>query len=1405
MNKREKRPSATQVRTVLNDGRIIGIDDSVWCYRKIDMETFADARTYDDKLAAAQPLYQAMNEMSKLVHGGMPRRSVAKSNYRQIHILGVNVPAVFTPDPDQPLHVKHSRMYPNIITTKRVLLFGVRLNDSVGKNSGGLRETIKAVTDVLVSGTVSLADYESDFYAISEILTRCGLSTPTPDDLRLANGWWNYGSAADVPYLPHPECLNFFTNSHTAQIVERVGVNNRENWPDDMPGHHAITFTSASDFEFNYDSATSNAAMWASQLYDNDATVISIRGSIEPRKITQAEVRKRRRAYLADIEERAKNNKMSRAEQEERFEELKQIEAVYADEGAPPTLIESSIIVGFNGEIEDVKRITADSSIVLNVMQNRQDSAWVETMMASAVRANPNIHDIPSHVIALSGLQSLSSVGDDTGAILGFTERDRQPAYLDPFAASDEDTLPIMLVAGATGSGKALSIYQLIMTPTGVARMGDLRVGDEVICRDGTVTEVTYLSPIIEKPDLYAITLSDGQVIKADFDHQWVVSSHKNRNTFKDAPRKQALENYRIAHEDVATLRAFADAYDGEPYVTLDSLFGLVKQAGCQVQRWNTTESLYSALHMMDAPYETRPVRVHTTATERTVTKTDPSVVFDLHAGLRVCIDMWENMDVRNAARWGELAKKRARAARAVLEQNPESYQITSSHLIDLITAQGVTLPKSSWRSRILKEVKDRGVETTWGKVQVVQGTRQAHTRTRDKSFYPVAHTIGLLAERVRQQYDKEPKNAYDERRMTTGEILAESEGKTQKFAIHVAEPLQLPEVDLPVGPYTFGAWLGDGFSGKPAICSMDRQIIDEISKDGYNPISKYQPNQQNPDFFKYAFGATLRRGLGKHGFIAHKTKGELSYEPKHIPMIYQRASYEQRLAVVQGLMDTDGTISTTGNCELSLSSERLATDALSLIRSLGIKASMSASPAGYKDDAGEYVPCNDRYRITFTTTQQVFRLDRKRECLPETIRDSAEWLYIESIEPIEPEPARCITVAHPDATYLCGDFVPTSNTMVALHLADQFVDLGCPVIFIDPKMGSDHSRAVMGTGKGHVSSLDNLTKADGIFDPIRFSRDATVGVNLALTMLIQIEVWGSMTREYETELMTALAYGVNQGGECIGQALAIARDAGRVSPEICNPVFELIQASSTFRACVGMEPQGQGLSVSDGINLIKVGNYSLDLPAPGHPPKSQNQRINVALVHMMVFGSAMALTNRRGVIFLDEAWVFMESGNEEIVKLGRLARSQRVFPILLTQRISDASNKGLEDFISRVLIGAIESQVQAREACRMAKLDPTPERIERITAPALIGQKGAKVPNFNSMKALRVKATRETLRGSVYIYSDLAKRAVPVEIKIPPEFLAIASTNAIDINIQRAKEGLPPLEGTSDAESDES
>jgi intein/homing endonuclease len=1378
----------TMVKKRFRDGRVVGIDNSVWLYKTVPLSPVTEARTTADAIAAGSGIQQAMNELSRMSKTRGKQRSLNQKNYRQVHLIIANVPAYYEPARDNPIREYLSEEHFGLTTFKRVLLFGVRLREQLGGGKDGIRGAIDSAMESLISGGTPLSDYDVDFKEVDTLLSRVGMTAPTNEDFRYANGWWNYGNNADLPVTYHDEHLHFFGSSGTARIAEGLGLDDCEPWAS-MEGTHAITFAAVESFELPYISAAEDDGRWASRLIESDSLAISIRGAIEPPQITREVMRKQILNVRSDLQERREQNKMDRAELDEKLGELDNVERAYSSpDSAPATLIDTSVLVAMRGIVEDVND-TAAYQLNMSAMQNRQPGAWAEMMIGSSIRVNPYLEDLPSSTVAYSGLPSLSNVGDRNGwSLFGLTERDRQPSYLSHVAVSDEDVPPIFLVAGSSGSGKLLGLQTSIPTPLGWTTMGDLKVGDSVIGRDGKPCSVTFVSATNATPDLYRVTLSDGQTLDADFDHQWVVSTLSGRNSQRGESHRDAIANWGLKYETVQELEAAAATFDDGVRMELKELHAVVFGALTN-SPWNTPAAMYGALQMADVTGVMVNRITQASWTSDSITKTDPVVLFPLVETLQANIDSWSSLFGGNAARWAEKAGQRVKAAKTIiastLEMDPEA-EATVAEIASLIRGAGGPYNQGS-KNSLAKTARKAGVVSRPGFAEVLipLSTRE-RTIIVEVAEYEVGNALRALAARLTYQIAELPTLDPLERVMTTGEMLGEGltvSGEQAHFAIRVSKAIELPEADLRIDPYTLGAWLGDGNSNGGGFAGIDPEITDHIASAGFT-VKHYSNVVQH-----YILG--LVQLLRTYGLK----------DNKHIPIEYLRSSAKQRLAVLQGLMDTDGTIGSEGGCELSLNSKVLADDALELIRSLGIKSSMSSGESAYMATGADGVlfrkVTGTRNRIHFTTTLPVFRLARKLVRVPAVVRETQQWLYIKSVEKIVSEPGRCIQVDSPDSTFLAAGFVPTHNTMLLLNLADQQARANVPNIIIDPKVGSDHSSSVLASG-GQVISLDDLASSDGALDALRFAASPAVGVDMAASAIITVNPWGGNVRDYEVPLYTALGRGVELGATCTGQALTLAYNAEENPKykeqlaEMIEPLFRIAQTSALFRSFFGIDPTNEGLRVADGTTLIKVGDYRLELPTPGTRPENLTfpQRMAVAVVKTMFTGAGMALTGRDGVLHQDEAWIITGTTPEEAERAGRLARSQRFLPIFYSQDLTGAIDAKLTNHVSRVAIGPLDDPVQAHAALEIARLEATPERIARITAKKSMGSTGDDVaPNWNSMRPLYEPGTRVNLRGTVFIVSDLSGRAVPVEVKLSKGFLDRASTNRSDID-QRGEAG---------------
>src|SRR5699024_6994262 len=177
--------------------------------------------------------------------------------------------------------------------------------------------------------------------------------------------------------------------------------------------------------------------------------------------MTRAEIRRNRRNYLNDRAEQQQHGRMSRGEQEEKVSRLQQVEDVYAGGHGSPTLVEASALVAMDGKVRDFGAIK--TAAIIQPMEHRQDKSWVEMMIASTVRANPNIHDMPIQNIAASGIQDASKSGDRHGILRGFAERDGTPTYTNPQEAyNEEDAPPVSIVCSSSGGGKSVALNEII-------------------------------------------------------------------------------------------------------------------------------------------------------------------------------------------------------------------------------------------------------------------------------------------------------------------------------------------------------------------------------------------------------------------------------------------------------------------------------------------------------------------------------------------------------------------------------------------------------------------------------------------------------------------------------------------------------------------------------------------------------------------------------------------------------------------------------------------------------------------------------------------------------------------------------------------------------------------------------
>jgi replicative DNA helicase len=317
--------------------------------------------------------------------------------------------------------------------------------------------------------------------------------------------------------------------------------------------------------------------------------------------------------------------------------------------------------------------------------------------------------------------------------------------------------------------------------------------------------------------------------------------------------------------------------------------------------------------------------------------------------------------------------------------------------------------------------------------------------------------------------------------------LRCEAKNGRLNHSVTNAAPLDLPDADLPLPSYALGVWLGDGTSAGAHYTSADPEIAAYIEAEGLvvertSTHLRYLmrlparaavearpcpmcgellvPKTSQVQTCGKTCGGKLRAagvagrtatcpdcggpsaGLvqcqscrDEHGTVQGLLRSLGVLGDKHIPTAYLRASVNQRRALLAGLMDTDGTVAPNGVLKFAVTNRRLAEDTRELIASLGHRVGMTTKQVPGRGEASS--TC---YTLTFSTEDEVFRLERKKLLHKE--RGAGTFTargvrFITEVRPIGSVPVRCIEVDAEDHLFLAGrSFIPTRNSTLGLDIA---------------------------------------------------------------------------------------------------------------------------------------------------------------------------------------------------------------------------------------------------------------------------------------------------------------------------------------------------------------------------------
>lgn len=262
----------------------------------------------------------------------------------------------------------------------------------------------------------------------------------------------------------------------------------------------------------------------------------------------------------------------------------------------------------------------------------------------------------------------------------------------------------------------------------------------------------------------------------------------------------------------------------------------------------------------------------------------------------------------------------------------------------------------------------------------------------------------------------------------------------SNRVYVPLIKPIAGVEINMPVDPYLLGVLIGDGSytEGRtPTVALPDNFIKEEVIRLLPSGVSLVKTADIEYSISGGINGKTnpftsLLKEVGVYGKYAWE---------KSLPESYLEASYEQRLALLQGLMDTDGTVCKYSCPRYVTTSRELADQVTDLVRSMGWLAWVSTRPAGETFLKGKPGLKREAYTVNITSDQPslLFRLPRKKDrCIDFGKGRKDLNLRVKSIKPVGKQATQCIMVDHPEHLYITDGYTVTHNTELARKLAEM-------------------------------------------------------------------------------------------------------------------------------------------------------------------------------------------------------------------------------------------------------------------------------------------------------------------------------------------------------------------------------
>lgn len=243
-------------------------------------------------------------------------------------------------------------------------------------------------------------------------------------------------------------------------------------------------------------------------------------------------------------------------------------------------------------------------------------------------------------------------------------------------------------------------------------------------------------------------------------------------------------------------------------------------------------------------------------------------------------------------------------------------------------------------------------------------------------------------------------------------------------------------DYNLPIKPYSFGFWLGDGRKCDFIVNKMYKEPMLKIQEEYPEAILTEGTYDSDTPSYTIDIRKTITRKVLRDNSL---------YENKHIPNCYKYMSIQDRLLFIAGLIDSDGSIDENGCCTIGLTIPSIIYDLREICCSLGFKCSK------IKHKLGTYSgkSCKEFYSFNFYPTVMLpLQVIHKKTNLENKLNSNKsqqikhERFYLTDIKEISGSNNEyyCLSVDSNTHTFLCTEsYLPTHNSTTMAACINTF------------------------------------------------------------------------------------------------------------------------------------------------------------------------------------------------------------------------------------------------------------------------------------------------------------------------------------------------------------------------------